>query len=278
MSKKKKKLEIKINFWLLGVLLSIFLVSLVTNFFILNSTNRVLDGKIAEAKEIARPADIEIITLNAPDCDDCANIQMIIEAIKKENVNVISEERISFEDEKSNELIKKYNISKLPTFIIKGEIEKEKLLKDQWPVLGEVRDDTFIFRKNRPPYVVANTGEVKGRLDIKMITDRNCEGCFNVVNHMSILQRLGLPVNNQKVLEVGMDDGRAIVRKYDIQLLPTFIIEGDIEQYPDFQKIWPQVGTVENDGLYVMRDGVKNVGIYKNLKTGEIIDPREAVK
>jgi len=33
------------------------------------------------------------------------------------------------------------------------------------------------------------------------------------------------------------------------------------------------VGTVEKDGTYVFREGVKQMGIYKDLTTNKVIEP-----
>jgi len=273
----KNKTDFKIGIWFFSVFGVLVFVSLTANLLISNATNISLDKTIAEAKELSRPANLKIITLKPSDCEDCFDIDPILDNIKKSNVKIEEEKSFEYNDEKGKELIKKYNIKKLPSFIVEGEIEKEEDLKKMWSKMGEVKNGVFIFRKTPPPYQITDTGEVKGRIKLTMLIDKNCDACYDVTGHKKILSKLGMPVSNNETIEINNSEGKALLRKYNIKMVPTIIISGDMNEYPNFKKIWTQVGTIENDGAYVMKKGVKRMGTYMDLTTGEIINPRKKV-
>lgn len=269
----KRNFNFHINFWLFTILSLIFLIFLFINIIVNSKTNALLNEKIAQVEELARPADIDIIILKDLSCSDCFDVGPMIEAIKKENVKVNSEITLEITSPDGLDLINKYNIDKAPTFIITGEIEKNISLKNLWPKIGEVRDNTFILRQISPPYTEISTGEIKGRVKLVMLTDLSCEECYDVGQHNNILRRFGFPVGKQEIIDVISDDGEELIKKYSIKLLPTIILTGDIDAYSTLKSIWAQVGTIEQDGAYVFRQGIKQMGAYKDLDTGEVVKP-----
>lgn len=277
MTKKKynRKFKFSISFSLTLVLVAIILLATLGGMFMSFRSNLSLDKKIAEAKEAARPADIDIVVLQESSCQDCFNLSPLIDIIKKENVKVNSEKTVEITSSEGVELISKYSITKAPTLVISGEIEKDARLKAMWPQLGEIKDDTFILRQVGAPYVLISSGDVKGRIKWAMLTDTSCSECYDVTIHEQILRRFGMPTQNQQVISSQLSDGKELIAKYKIKLLPTIILTGDVEAYPSLIKIWPQVGTIEEDGAYVFREGVKQMGIYKDLTVNEVIKPTD---
>lgn len=271
---KKQKNILKINIWLGGIIGFIILIAISVNFIILGKTNNSLDKKIAEAKEAARPAELEIILIKDSTCSDCAQVEPTIEVIKKENVIVKSGKSIEAGSSEAQTLIKKYNILKLPSFIISGEVEKEPALKNLWPQIGAIQDNTFIFRLTQAPFIDTKTNEIKGRVEMTLLYDETCGECYNVQNNLGALSRFGLPTKNNKIIDVNSQEGQELIQKYNLKLAPTVIISGDPEPYSALKQIWSQVGTIENDGSYILRKGVAQMGTYKNLEDNQVIDPR----
>lgn len=269
--KRKKLLNFHISFWMFNILALIILVFLVINIIVNAKTNALLNKKIAQAEELARPADIDIIFLKDLSCQDCFDVQPIVEAIKKDNVKVESEKTLDIASSDGMDLINKYNIDKAPTFIITGEVEKNISLKNLWPKIGQVLDSTFIFRQTAPPYTEISTGEIRGRAKLIILVDIDCIDCYDVTQHEIILSRLGFPVQNQEIVDSLSNQGKELINKYKITMLPTIILTGDIDAYLSLKSIWPQVGSIEQDGAYVFRQGVKQMGNFKDLNTGEII-------
>lgn len=277
MTKKKynRKFGFSISFSLTLALVAIISLAYLSGMFMSLRSILSLDKKIAEAKETARPADIDIVVLQESSCQDCFNLNPLIDIIKKENVKVNSEKTVEITSSEGMELISKYSITKAPTLVISGEIEKDTRLKAMWPQLGEIKDDTFILRQVGAPYVLTSSGEVKGRIKWVMLTDTSCNECYDVTKHEQILRRFGVPIQDQQVISSQLSDGKELIAKYKIKLLPTIILTGDVEAYSSLIKIWPEVGTIEEDGAYVFREGVKQMGTYKDLTVNEVIKPTD---
>lgn len=270
----KKKFDPTLNFWLLAVTTLIVFFSISVIFVFLSKTSQRLNQKIAEAKEAARPAEISLTIINDSACPDCVSLQPLLNNIKSANVKIAAEETIEAVSDKGKGLISKYKILKLPSLVVVGEIKKEKTLEEMWSKLGEIKDNAFVLTQVGAPYVLVGSGEVRGRVELTMLTDRDCKNCYDVTTHESILRVYGIPAGKQKIVEANLADGRSLINKYQIKLLPTIILAGDLEAYPALKSVWSSVGTIEKDGAYVFRNGVKQMGVYKDLIANKIIDPR----
>lgn len=265
------KSEHEINFWLGAVLFVLIAVGLTTGLIIALKTNLLLDKKIAEAKEAERPANLEILTLKDSNCQECFKLDPLLAVIKKENVKIITEMNVEVASAEGMDLIKKYNIDKAPMLIISGEIEKNETLKKLWQQLGEVKDNIFILRNVGAPYLLTISGDIRGKVKLVELTDTKCKQCYDVTKHEAILKNFGVYLEDTKILDFGSKEAKKLVSNYKIKLLPTIILTGDLSAYPDINAVWPQVGTVEKDGTYIFREGVKQMGTYKDLTSGKII-------
>ncbi len=60
----------------------------------------------------------------------------------------IEQETISYNSPKGKELLEKYGLEKLPTFIISGDLEAYPSFPDNWKQVGSIEpDDSFVFRE-----------------------------------------------------------------------------------------------------------------------------------
>jgi len=271
---KKDNSSLTVNFWILATAAIITFFALIAGFVFLNTARQSLNKKMAETKEAARPAELSITVLQDSACTECNSLQPLIDNIKKANVKITAEKSIEAATAEGQELIAKHKIAKLPSLIVSGELKKEKKLEELWSKLGEIKDGVFVLSQVGAPYLLVSTGEVKGRVKLIMLTDKDCKTCYDVTNHESVLSRYGVPTTDQKVVEASFADGKELISKYKIKLLPTIILSGDLEAYPALKSVWSGVGTIEKDGSYVFRDGVKQMGAYKDLATNQIIEPK----
>ncbi len=266
---KSKKILTIINSVLLLALLLFLIINQRTIIKIYNY-NKANQEKAIEA---AKPANLNIIVLQEPNCENCSNLTPLINAIKKENVKINYEKTVIATSSEGIKLIDKYNIKKAPTLIISGEIEKEAKLKDMWKQLGKIQDGVFVLEQVGAPYVAIDSGEVKGRIKLIMLTDSNCGECYDVAIHSRILSKFGLPTQNPQIINSQSTNGKKLIAKYKIKLLPTIILTGDVKSYPTLTKIWPKIGTIEKNGAYIFREGVKRMGTYMDLTANKIIKP-----
>lgn len=263
-----------LNFKSTTLLLAFTAVAIVTGLFITAKTNLLLNSKIAAAKEAARPSNIDIIILKDSNCADCFNINEVVNLLKKEQVKVNSEKIVEMTSKEGIELIEKYKISKAPTLIISGELNKHTSFRDLLSKIGQPQDNAFIIEGVGAPYILTDSGDVRGRANFIMLSDQKCAECYDVTRHENILKRFGF-FQDGKVIDAFSPEGQKLIRKYKIKLLPTFILTGDLDIYSSLKSIWPQVGTAEKDGAYVFREGVKEMGAYKDLSLNKIIKSSE---
>lgn len=266
-SKFRKKLD-KINYEpIIHILIIIIVVLFILNLMFITSLSSSLKQKIAEVKEAARPAKLEITLITAP-CTNCFNISKVIETIKSGNVNITKEVTIT-ETQAENflrnnlenlsvNLITKYNINKLPTVIVQGEINRTNLNA----TLSQV-GDALVFTSQNPPYYDVESNKVKGLVSATIINAENCTACINVSPLLNQLESNGVVIS--KAITLTEVQAKDLIDKYNINILPSLILSSDAGEYALFKQNWPSLGTEESDGNFVLRNLLPP---YKNLTTG----------
>lgn len=235
-----------------------------------------VQGKIAanyyRNKELARPANLDI-TILKNNCPDCRDVSSTTDFIKQQNVKV-TEKNVDAESDAGKELIKKYNIKKLPTILVSGELNRNQELKKIFNQLGDISETTFVLREVDLPYWSVEENKIIGEVILTFLVDGTCAECYDVARQRSILNNYGVNAKTEKTLDISSPEGAALARKYNISALPIFVLEGDLAPYNALAEIWKNVGTI-NGGAYVFREsGLKVMGvIYKNIRSGKIIKP-----
>lgn len=267
--KDKKFIQLLIVF---GI--AITALGAVSLFFFLSKNNHFIDNLSR-----SRPAKIQIVKILDKNCPDCFDIERILSKVRSANVKIKSERLLDAQDAEARSLISKYGIERLPTFIVSGDINRNNELILLWKTFGQKFDNnkTFVLTRVFPPYVLADTGEVRGRFSLIYLTDVTCDDCYDVTRHEVALGNLGLNITdeNSRVLDVGSEKGHEFIKKYSIKHAPTIILQGELNEYAPLFQVWSQVGTIEDDGAYVFREnGEKIMGPYKDLPTGEILNSK----
>lgn len=261
-------------------LLKIFIISImavfVINIGIILASKNAAKEKIDSALELNRPANISLTAIKDSSCTDCADILPIISAIKKTNVKITKEETFEAGNSEAKDLIIKFGIQKLPTLIITGEINKNEDVKKLLSQIGLIKDDTFKLTYFIAPYLDLASKTVKGKVTVTFIKDKTCSECYDVNPFKQILNsNIGMTNPGIVTLDRGDKEAQSLIRRYKIQTVPTFVITGEVSDYPSLTGVWLQVGTLEKDGVYILRD-VKKVNsglVYRDLSSGQIIKP-----
>ncbi len=220
-------------------------------------------------------ADLRITIITSKNCQDCFDINMVLDAIFQADVNETGRETLYIEDKATQKLIDKYQIEKVPSLLIAGELYENEELKSFWPIIGEVVDNVFVFRQLIPPYIETATGNLRGRVEVTYLTDNSCQECYDVFDHRDALTGLGLTLRQESEIDVDSEAGQALVDQYGITQVPTIILTGDVDVYQSVQQIWPMYGTITADGAYVF-SALDLIGTYRDLETGEIVEFDEA--
>ncbi len=219
-------------------------VLLIANSLLLGGVNKDVSESIAKAKEEARPADIELTIISDSECAKCSDVTAVLDSVKSKN-NVKEDITIDMRDSKAQELIAEYRIEKIPSIIIKGELDKAKLSG------FEKKGDAMVLSDIAAPYTDAASHDIKGLVELTYIKDSDCEKCFDLTNSISQLKQ-GIVVDKESVVEFDSKEGKIFIEAYGLKKVPTIILSQEFSAYPTSQS-WQQVGTVEEDGSYVMR-------------------------
>ncbi|MDP3728040.1 MAG: hypothetical protein Q8R18_01160 [bacterium] len=225
--------------WILTGLVSILLI---INLYLTLSTGYIADGLKIKAEELARPGEIQLVAIIDPSCTDCFDILRIIESVKTANVELTSQQIIEYTDEQAQVLIEKYNIEKIPTIIVTGEINKEGS-----EISGlEEKSDALVFTNLDPVYFDLSSKEYKGRVQIQLITNSDCENCYDMSTFIDAIKDL-VSISSEKLIE--LDDAKELIEKYSLTELPAIIISGDIELYPETASKLEAIGTFVGEDL-----------------------------
>jgi len=251
--------------WVNIILVISVLVTIIGALFstkILTDVNK----NIASAKEAARPANIRIIKITAPDCADCFNVNSAVSEFKKLNIKIEEEKNFLVKSKEAQDLIKKFNIKKIPTYIATGEVKKNNL-GDFVKNNGEVKNDTFIFTKIIPVYINTSNGKENGRVTVTLITDPSCSQCPDIKKMVDSFEKSGVKIKETKEVFWNSAEGQNIISRYKLAKVPAFILSPEFDLYDSAKSSWQNFGTVEDDKTYVAR----NIPLpYRDLITGQI--------
>jgi len=231
----------------LYILFGIVMVVFVT-YSIIQSTSIESDYEkaVLQAKEAARPAEIELVIISDSSCAGCFDITSVVSDIKSDNVLIKNEQQLELSA--AQNLVEKYNIEKIPTVIVTGELEKTNLRNLQ------KEEDFLVFRQPTPPYTDAQTGNVLGLVSAMILEDSNCQECNNFSSIIGALKQSGITIISENVVQKDSVLGKTLIAKYGVSIAPTLILSQDISVYQsDIINAWDSIGTIETDGSYITR-------------------------
>lgn len=205
--------------------------------------------RFAATKEQARPANIQIITLKDITCADCADLSSVITTIEKAPVKVTQQSTVDVNTADGKALIAKYGITKVPTLIITGELNKSGLL-GTWSQIGVVSGDALVLTKINPPYIDLATNTEKGLVTLTELEDMSCTQCSSLSALVAQIKQV-VKIVNETTVDVSDAAGKQLVSSYGITKVPTIILSKEINDYDSLQQALSQLGTKEADGSFV---------------------------
>ncbi len=244
--KKSKKSDNSLYTKIILVIGIALIILAVFNIFQGRSFGILVGQKVGEIKEAAKPAKIELIIINDPNCDDCFDVSSIVDSIKSANVDITKEENLDMDSAK--EIIDKYGIEKVPTVIISGEIDKIK-------INGlEEKEDVLVFTQLTPPYKNTKTNKIVGRVSATFIQDSSCNECTDLNFILDVLRQAGIKIVYENSLEYNSDSAKELIDEYAIEIAPTLILSKDLGDYnSEVLQSWSNIGSIESDGSYITR-------------------------
>ncbi len=226
-------------------------VVLLVNVILLTTLSGVVSSSQEKATLAAIPAKIQLVTLGASTCSECFDTKAIIAQFK--DANVTSEKKIEFDSVEGKAMVLKYNIAKIPAVIVTGEVSKSSSISAFLAQAGNDHGDAFVIESPIPPYVDAQTSDVRGLVVLNVITKKDCTDCYDLT---PLLSQLKSTLTIKEIHEYDSLDPEALklISTYHIDAVPTLVFDSEAATYPMITEVWPLVGTVEKDGMYVMRN------------------------
>jgi hypothetical protein len=210
-----------------------------------------------------------------PECSSCVNISLVLLALRNNGIYFEANKTVGAASDEGKRIIKNYNITKLPTMIFSKDALDYSVVNRSWPGIGTVElDDKLVLRRVPPPFLDLETNSVKGIVDITWLTDSTCSECYNVSVHKDfLLTNFALKVGSERTVDVSSADGRALAKKYSIELVPTYILSAEAQYYSSLVTAWKDVGIAADDGSFVFTNLGALVGYaHKNLTSGKIVN------
>jgi hypothetical protein len=242
---------------LIGILVILFII----NIFITTNSSSILESKLGEVKEANKPVKIELSII---DCSDCSDTSSIIESIKTQNVEILNENTYEQDSSEAKELILKYNIQKLPSVIISGEIKNNKTHFNDFELL----DDSLVLNKIDSPYLDLVANEIKGKVELIEITDSSCEKCVSLETIPLSLGESGVLISDWKKVEYNSKEGKEFINKFEVKQIPAILISDDIDYYDNIKQSLSQLGLENKQGFYALHSTSPP---YRNLSNNKII-------
>ena len=216
---------------------------------------------------------VNLIEIPASKCPECFNVSEFIGYLNS-SIGMVFSNRTELQEESAEAaaLVSKYNITKLPAFILSEDAFEYAYVAQTWPKFGTVEaDGSLVYRSTLPPYYELGSNRTVGVVSMVELVDQNCTTCYNVSIHYDTLkQSVGMYFSNRSTLDINSSEGAALVSKYNITQVPTFILSSDALSYPGLNESWTQMGSAEKDGWLVFRS-VDKLGVtYKDLVTGNV--------
>ncbi len=207
---------------------------------------------------------VNLTIISDPSCTTCFSFSQTIQFFEQAGVALASQQSISPADPAA-QAFSAFNITRLPVLLASNNLKLYPQLAALLIQLGiPEKDSTLIFPPLAPPYYDRITNRIVGVVDVTYLSDSSCTTCYNVSINHNILVQFGVSIGAEQLLDVNSAAAKLLIQKYNITTVPMIILSADAGEYPSLMQVWLSVGSVEPDGVLVMRDP-SQIGSTKNL-------------
>ncbi|MDP2683705.1 MAG: hypothetical protein Q8P20_01485 [bacterium] len=256
------------------VLIAILAVVVAVNILVMGYFTYSVNSKLNEAIDLTKPQEGAVTLVRVDDCPLCGDLAVYKKALGAQNVELTDDSIVGSGSAEGKELVEKYGLKKLPALIfVASDDLQSNIAKALEKDSRKVGENTIVWEKVGPPYLLTESNSISGLVDVIYLTDKRCVGCYSPLQaHRPVLQGYGVAVASEKTVDVLDTEGKELVSKYNIEQVPTMILSG-AGNYEALLNVWRQVGTIEEDGVLVFRKNEVMNQTYKDLTTGKTIIP-----
>ncbi|MBI4174719.1 MAG: hypothetical protein HY517_03665, partial [Candidatus Aenigmarchaeota archaeon] len=217
---------------------------------------------------------VNLTRIHDTSCAQCSSIEPIINSLKQAGVVVKNERTVEYNSAEGQQLISAFGVKEIPATVISKEVLDYPAVAEIWSQLNATeKNGSYALHVLQPPYRSLPENRIVGLVDVIYLNDSSCTNCYNVLIHREILgTNFGIYLANETVVDLNSTAGKSVLSRYNITVVPTFVMSPDAKYYTGLNQVWPSVGTVDS-GWYVFRNVTVIGGIYKDLSTGKTIVP-----
>lgn len=218
------------------------------NYILFEETAPYLDLNSGEVKGV-----VNFVEIRDGSCVDCGSFSSFVKNIESAGIVKENYEIIDSSSEKGKRLIDEKNINFLPSLLISKDV------KEYWWIFSSIKnnaveyEDYYLITSRVYPYKDLASREIKGKVNLNYIVDKNCKSCFDPVLLKEAFQKAGVYINSEKEIDISSAEGRKIIEKYNITIVPTVMLSKEISDYQTLIASLNQVGTIEKDGVFILR-------------------------
>ena len=206
-------------------------------------------------------------------CSRCFSLNPVVNSLRSSGVNITSDVTADYSSDEGKRLVQEYGITTLPAIVMSKDIDNYTFFSNSLPALNATyKDGNYMLQKLRPPYEDISTGKVLGLVDVIYLNDSSCSLCYDVMLHRRILQGYGVAIVNETLVDANSTQGRAIISKFGVHYVPTFLMSPDAAYYSVLSGDWSVVGKIV-DGWYIFANMTAINSAYRNLDNGVIVVP-----
>ncbi len=199
---------------------------------------------------------VDLILLKDKECTLCPKIgELSFNMEWDEGVAFMEKKAVYLGSEEADLLVKKYDITKVPTYIFKGDLLEYEFIAKSWDKVGSIESDgALVLRLVNPPYMNPQTDELEGVVDIVFIVDGNCDSnCIDSEKTAQTMkEQFNLVFGTSRTINSDSEEGKQLVDKYDIDKLNAFVMSDEAQKYPGLMIVWNQTGKIADDGSLIL--------------------------
>jgi len=219
---------------------------------------------------------ITVTYISDKNCKECNDQKQTVDNYKDSGVMIAKELTYEWDSTKGQELINKYKIKKIPTFLFDKEAAVYENIVKAWDSIGIIQNDIYVTTQIHAPFRNTNDGKIKGLVTLIEITDDSCDKCYKLKQLEEIItQNFGVYINTKKTFDINSKEGQSYIQKYKITKAPTVLLSTETDEYTSLINTWEKIGSIESDGWLIFRDPLQlgEAIIYKDLTSGNIVEP-----
>lgn len=197
------------------------------------------------------------IAIYKNECQDCLNVSKYFEALEGQDIGMVflDKRMLEADESEAKNLIREYNITKLPTLILDREAYEYAAFNQYLANSGERINNNFVIKEPIAPFFDLEKNETVGKVNVTIIDSANCANCTNISDLIGpISVQGGIVIDQIREINENNTEAQQLISQFNITKLPTMIFSKEMKYYYGLQDQWIQYGnSVEEDGEYILR-------------------------